>query len=251
MQSAITAETKARIIAFRAIDRPELCDKFIEGHRRVLSGIGVHKLTSSRDEWASNPASFVVLVESLDGKKVLGGARLQAADGKTSLPLEDATGYMDPKVYEMIREYSLEGVGEVCGLWNSAEVSGMGIGSIFLIRSALALSEQIGLKAMFALCSPFTTRIAGNYGFLTEESIGNKGTFYYPKLDLLATLVVQKDAEGLSNASELEKSRMLDLRRSPVQLAMEQARRQLVEIDYHLRLTGVDVEEFRLKEQVG
>ena len=243
-------ESRARIKAFRAIDRPDLCDKFIEGHRRVLSGIGVNKLTSARDEWASNPASFVVLVESMDEKKVLGGARLQAADGITALPLEEATGYMDPKVYEMIREYSLNGVGEVCGLWNSAEVSGMGIGSIFLIRSALAISEQIGLKAMFALCSPFTTRIAGNYGFLTEQSIGNKGTFYYPKLDLLATLTVQKDAEGLSNATELEKSRMLDLRINPVQLTMEQARRQLVQIDYHLALDNVSVEEFRLKEKV-
>lgn len=249
MQLTANIESKARIIAFRAIDQPELCDKFIEGHRRVLSGIGVHSLTSSRDEWASNKASFVVLVESFDGKKVLGGARLQAADGITKLPLEEATGYMDAKVYNLIQEYSLRGVGEVCGLWNSAEVSGMGIGSIFLIRSALALAEQIGLKAMFALCSPFTTRIAGNYGFLTEESIGNKGTFYYPKLDLLATLVVQKDAEGLSNASDLEKSRMLDLRKNPVQLTMEQARRQTVEIDYNLALENVTVEEFRLGEK--
>jgi hypothetical protein len=246
----IEALTKARIVAFRAIDKPDLCDKFIEGHRRVLSGIGVHKLTSSRDEWASNRASFVVLVESLDGQKVLGGARLQAADGITRLPLEEATGYMDAKVYDLIYDYSLEGVAEVCGLWNSAEVSGMGIGSIFLIRSALAMSNQIGLKAMFALCSPFTTRIAGNYGFLTEESIGNKGTFYYPKLDLLATLTVQKDAEGLSNASDLEKDRIMDLRKTPVQLTMELARRKIVEIDYSLMLEHVNTDEFRLKEKV-
>lgn len=246
----IEALTKARIVAFRAIDKPDLCDKFIEGHRRVLSGIGVHKLTSSRDEWASNRASFVVLVESLDGQKVLGGARLQAADGITRLPLEDATGYMDARVYDLIYDYSLEGVAEVCGLWNSAEVSGMGIGSIFLIRSALAMSNQIGLKAMFALCSPFTTRIAGNYGFLTEESIGNKGTFYYPKLDLLATLTVQKDAEGLSNASDLEKDRIMDLRKTPLQLTMELARRKIVEIDYSLMLEHVNTSEFRLKEKV-
>ena len=246
----IEALTKARIVAFRAIDKPDLCDKFIEGHRRVLSGIGVHKLTSSRDEWASNRASFVVLVESLDGQKVLGGARLQAADGITRLPLEEATGYMDARVYDLIYDYSLEGVAEVCGLWNSAEVSGMGIGSIFLIRSALAMSNQIGLKAMFALCSPFTIRIAGNYGFLTEESIGNKGTFYYPKLDLLATLTVQKDAEGLSNASDLEKDRIMDLRKTPVQLTMELARRKIVEIDYSLMLEHVNTGEFRLKEKV-
>jgi hypothetical protein len=103
---------------------------------------------------------------------------------------------------------------------------------------------------MFALCSPFTTRIAGNYGFLTEESIGNKGTFYYPKLDLLATLTVQKDAEGLSNASDLEKDRIMDLRKTPVQLTMELARRKIVEIDYSLMLEHVNTDEFRLKEKV-
>ena len=239
-------ETTAKIRAFRAIDRPDLCEKFIEGHRRVLSGIGITKLISSKEEWASNPASFVVLVESNDEKKVLGGARLQAADGKTPLPLEDATGNMDENIYPFIRKYSINGTGEVCGLWNSVEVANMGIGSIFLIRSALALSSQIGLESMFALCSPYTTRIAGNYGFLVEESIGNKGTFYYPKLDLVATLVLQKDAVGLSNASDLETERILDLRTNPVQVAIEKARRDYVEIDYTLLLDKIDTTIFKI-----
>ncbi len=239
-------EAIAKIRAFRAIDKPDLCEKFIEGHRRVLSGIGITKLISSKEEWASNPASFVVLVESKDEKKVLGGARLQASDGKTPLPLEDATGSMDENIYPFVRKYSINGTGEVCGLWNSVEVANMGIGSIFLIRSALAMSNQIGLESMFALCSPYTTRIAGNYGFLTEESIGNKGTFYYPKLDLIATLVLQKDAVGLSNASDLETERIFDLRKNPIQVTIEKARRDYVEIDYTLLLDKIDPMAFKI-----
>lgn len=236
-----------KIKAFRATDNPELCDKFIEGHRRILDAIGVKRVTSSSEEWASNPCSFVILVESDDEKKVLGGARVQAADGKTPLPLEDAAGYMDEKVYRLVREYMPGGTGEVCGLWNSMEVAGMGIGSIFLIRAALALSEQIGLDTMFALCSPYTTRIAGNYGFLVETSVGNNGTFYYPKIDLLATIVLQKDNKNLPNASELETRRIFDLRKHPVQVTMEEARKkQLVEIDYNLLITSANPGEYKI-----
>lgn len=236
-----------KIRAFRAIDNYPLCEKFIEGHRRVLEAIGVSKVTSSRNEWAANPAAFVILVESDDETKVLGGARVHAADGKTPLPLEEAAGYMDDKVYELVTHYMPEGTGEVCGLWNSMEVAGMGIGSIFLIRAALAISNQIGLTTMMALCSPYTTRIAGNYGFKVEKSVGIDGTFYYPKLDLLATIVIQKDANGLSNASELETSRIFDLRNRPVQITLEQARKQEVEIDYNLIIDSSKMDEFKIK----
>lgn len=238
-----------KIKAFRATENKVLCQRFIDGHTRVLEAVGVKKVTSSSHDWADNPASFVILVESDDEEKVLGGARIQAANGKTALPLEDAAGYMDPKVYELVKQYSIGGTGEVCGLWNSMEVAGMGIGSIFLIRAALAISEQIGLDSMLALCSPYTTRIAGNYGFLTEKSVGNEGTFYYPKLDLLATVVLQKDAPGLSNASELETNRIFDLRKTPIQIADELARKnQIVQIEYNLKLDIENKTAFKLRE---
>ncbi|MCU0442264.1 MAG: hypothetical protein MUE96_07690 [Bacteroidia bacterium] len=236
-----------KIKAFRSTDNPQLCERFIKGHRRILDAIGVKKVTSSSEEWVTNPSSFVILVESSDESRVLGGARVQAADGKTPLPLEDAAGYMDEKVYELVRKYLPNGTGEVCGLWNSMEVAGMGIGSIFLIRAALALSEQIGLDTMFALCSPYTTRIAGNYGFMVEKSVGNDGKFYYPKLDLLATIVMQKDNKNLPNASELETSRIFDLRKKPIQIAQEIARKQqIVEIDYNLLLDSANPKEFKI-----
>ncbi len=36
-----------------------------------------------------------------------------------------------------------------------------------------------------------------NAGFEIETSIGNRGTFYYPKLDLIATSLIIKDIKGL------------------------------------------------------
>ncbi len=236
-----------KIKAFRATDNYKLCEKFIDGHRRILDAIGVKRVTSSSEDWATNPCSFVILVESDDEERVLGGARVQAADGITPLPLEDAAGYMDEKVYDLVKKYMAGGTGEVCGLWNSMEVAGMGIGSIFLIRAALALSEQIGLDSMFALCSPYTTRIAGNYGFMVEKSVGNDGTFYYPKIDLLATIVMQKDNANLPQASALETNRIFDLRKNPVQIANEEARKkQIVEINYNLLIESANPGEYKI-----
>jgi len=234
-----------KIRAFRATDNYGLCLKFIEGHKRVLDAVGVKQVTSSNDEWAHNPGAFVILVESDDEQKVLGGARVHAAGGSQQLPIEEATGYMDPKIYDTVKFYSQNGTGEVCGLWNSIEVAGLGIGSIFLIRAALAISDQIGLDSMFALCSPYTTRIAGNYGFLVEKTLGNNGTFYYPKIDLLATAVIQKDAPNLPNASVLETERIFDLRKRPLQKTIEQGRKQQVEIDYDLRIKSSNPLEFK------
>ena len=88
-----------RIRAFRATTDQEACLKFIEGHRHILETVGVNQVTSSKDEWMYNPASFAIIVESLDKQKVYGGARINVANGITPLPIEEATGYMDNKIY--------------------------------------------------------------------------------------------------------------------------------------------------------
>ena len=142
------------IRAFRAIDDLEACQKFVIGHRHVLENIGVKKVTSSKDEWMYNPGAFVIIVESLDGEKVYGGARVEVAGGSVKLPIEEATGYLDTRIYDVVKEYTPAGTGEICGLWNSREVAGMGIGSVFLTRACVTISTQIRLSTLFALCAP-------------------------------------------------------------------------------------------------
>ena len=41
-----------KLIAFKAVDYPDRCKMFIEGHRQVLESIGVKKVTSANDSWA-------------------------------------------------------------------------------------------------------------------------------------------------------------------------------------------------------
>jgi hypothetical protein len=229
------------IRAFRAIDDLEACQKFAVGHRHVLENIGVKKVTSSKDEWMHNPGAFVIIVENTEGTKVYGGARVEVAGGPFKLPIEEATGYLDPKIYDVVKEYAVNGTGEICGLWNSREVAGMGIGSVFLTRACVTISTQIKLQTLFALCAPYTIKMAENVGYHILETVGNKGTFYYPKLDLLATAMILEDVPVLSRGDKEEVDSIMALRAMPIQKRIETLRKKELEINYNLEIPNIDI----------
>jgi hypothetical protein len=229
-----------RLRAFRAIDDPVACELFIEGHTHVLTSIGVTKVTSSRHEWTRNPAAFVIIVESSDGRKVYGGARVQVAGGTEPLPIEQATVGLDSSVINLVWKYAQYGTGEICGLWNSREISGYGIGSIFLTRAAVAISTQIGLTSLFALCAQYTVTMAESVGYHLETSIGNGGTFYYPKMDLIATAMLHEDIKTLGTAHEEDRNAILKLRESLNLVRTEVLRKKSIEIHYELKIPNLE-----------
>lgn len=231
---------EVRLRAFRAIDDPETCNKFVEGHTKVLTSIGVKKVTSSNNAWMYNPSSFVLIVESLDRSKVYGGARLHVVNGVVPLPVEEATGSFDSRIYDTVYEYALKGTGEVCGLWNSREIAGYGIGSIFLFRAAVAISTQVGLTSLFGLCAPYTLKMAQNVGFEVLESVGNHGTFYYPKLDLLATAVYMTDIDTLKNSVEEDRLAIQKLRQNLQVVISEELRNKQMTIHYDIAIPNLE-----------
>lgn len=238
-----------RLRAFRAIDDPEACKLFLEGHAHVLTSIGITKVTSSKNEWTTNPAAFVLIVESLDGKRVYGGARVHVSGGSQPLPIEEATGALDPSIFKLVWKFAQHGTGELCGLWNSREIAGYGIGSIFLIRAAVAISHQIGLASLFALCAPYTIKPVECCGMELETSIGNQGTFYYPKLDLLATTMILKDVPTLSKAHDEDKIAILKVREEPNVVRIEELRKKEITIHYE---TGIpNLNDWDLNEAIA
>ncbi len=241
MEEAINKENPVvRIRAFRATDDPETCEKFVKGHEYVLKSIGITQVTSSKNEWTRNPAAFVLIVESLDKQKVYGGARVHVAGGSEPLPIEQATGHLDTTVYDLVWKYAQKGTGEVCGLWNSREIAGYGIGSIFLTWAAIAISKQIGLHSLFALCAPYTVQMAAGVGYEIVTSIGNNGTFYYPKLDLLATAMLLNDVKQLTIANDTDRKAIFDLRKNLEIIRVEELRRKKIEIHYELKILDLD-----------
>jgi len=231
-----------RFRAFRAIDEPETCERFIEGHRKVLEIFGITMITSNKALWVNHSNTFVIIVESKDDNRPLGGARIQIADGQLPLPIEDAVGKVDAKIYEVVREHSADRSAELCGLWNSREIAGFGVGSFFLTRAAIALCRSVlQVKTVFALCAPATVKMCARTGFVIERSLGNDGFFNYPKLDLIATAMVVKDTNDISAATEENRAFIEDFVANPIQTRLERGPKGEVLVEYDLSLSGHNI----------
>jgi len=198
--------------AFRAIDNRADCMKFIEGHTHVLEVFGITQITSAKIDWVLNPDVYVVLVSETPDGPALGGGRIHIANGKNPLPIEDAVGHMDERIYKMVEERTEAGTGEFCALWNSWEIAGLGIGSIYLGRTFIALAHRLKLKTLFGLCAPATYRNSIKIGFRILREIGIDGKFYYPKEQLTATSLLVEDIDGLPLAPEDERNEIFRLR---------------------------------------
>lgn len=225
---------KIRIRAFRATDDLESCARFHQGHTEVLASYGL-KLTTADPVWIDDPNTYVILVESLDGTQAYGGSRIQISTENNPLPMEAAIGYMEPRIFEMVKQLRAEGTAEICGLWNSAVVAGMGIGSTYSIRCAFAFAGQLNVKSMFALCSPYTYRMAGSFGFHRVRTLGKEGVLPYPSEKQVAIVTFQDDVQHMNGATELEKTFIFNLRNTPTQITNEDVgKNNPIEVHYNL-----------------
>lgn len=202
--------------AFRAVDDRAACMKFIEGHTHVLEIFGITQITSAKIDWVLNPDVYVILVTAEDGGRALAGGRIHQANRKNPLPIEDAVGYMDDRIYQMVEERTDAGTGELCGLWNSWEIAGLGIGSMHLSTACVAYADLLNLSTLFGLCAPATYRNSIRGGFRVISEIGINGKFYYPKEDLTATSILVDDIKNLPLTQEPERSIAMNMRANSI-----------------------------------
>lgn len=228
------------IRTFRAPDDPEACEKFIVGHKKLLEIFGISQITSNRQDWVEDPDTIVILVENMETKVVYGGARVQLAGTKYALPIETAIGRYDDKIYDLIREDQQRGgTCEICGLWNSREVAGMGIGSYILSRVGVSITRQLPVVSLLVLCAPITVKMGLRLGCTVEKTLGNNGLFYYPKDDLIATVMRMQDIENLDLATPLEREKIISLRENPKQQILEKGPKGEYLVTYDLLIPNL------------
>lgn len=201
----------------RAVQDPVTANAYIDGHRKVLESYGVTKVTSANVEWRDDPHTYLIVAEAPDTGKVLGGGRIQVRSEQTLLPLEPAIAILDSRVYTYVNQIGNYNVAEFCGLWNSKEIAGYGVGSIILVQLGVAISLSVGINKLMALCSPATLQNSQKVGFEIVRELGNNGTLYYPKEDLVATALVIHDLENLPNATPEDREKIFALRANPAQ----------------------------------
>jgi len=203
---------KVRVRVIKAISDRLTTEKYVNGHYKVLETYGVTKVTSADTSWTNNPNVYLIVVEAVDDQRLLGGARIQLNSKNAPLPLETAIRVFDRKIIGYMEDYKPLDIAEFCGLWNSIEVAGYGIGSIYLGRVGVAICSQLGIKKLIALASPATLRNCKKVGFDIIRSLGNEGKFFYPKEGLIATVLEISDLNSLPLASEEDRDYIFSLR---------------------------------------
>ncbi len=231
---------KIKVSGFRAVNEIEKCEVYLKGHMQVLIDYNVMKITSYNKSWMSNPAAYVLVAEDADSGEMIGGIRVEVAKGLYPLPIETAIGSMDNRIYDIVRQFAIDGgVGELCGLWNSKTVKGIGI-SFFLTRAAIAVVNQLRFKTMVGICAEYTLKMFTDVGFEINTALGDDGKFPYPDERYITRSLGILNAETLESANPYDKERMFGIRNNPVQTREEVGIKGVVEIDYDLIIRDVD-----------
>ncbi len=233
-----TIKHNYKVFAFRAIDEPKLCIQYINGHVKVLTDYGIANITSNNNQWINNPNIYCLGLRS-EKEELLAGIRIQLADGVNPLPIENAIGYADDKIYELVENYAINGgIGELSGLWVDNKLKGLSIGW-YMVRASIASANQLNFKTMIGICGDVTLKMFTNVGFVIEKGLGNNGQFYYPNEELIAHAVGILDAITLDNAANYDKKIMQSLRSNFIQIRTENDTGKDVEIAYNLKYSKV------------
>jgi hypothetical protein len=80
------------------------------------------------------------------------------------------------------------------------------------------------------------------------SSVGKNGTFYYPKLDLIATAVLLKDVDTLPKAHARERDKVMFLRNNPKCIIQEKSpfKNVYINVHYDLEILSANNQEFKV-----
>ncbi|MDO8998574.1 MAG: hypothetical protein Q7W45_02335 [Bacteroidota bacterium] len=230
--------------AFRAIDENEICKEYIKGHVKVLADYGITSITSNNNLWTTNQNMYCVVVEDSVTKELLGGIRIQIADGTLPLPVEVAVGFMDNRIYDIVKDHAFNGgAAELCGFWVANKLRGVGMGPI-LVRASIASLNQLHLVTLFGICGINTLSMFNNAGFVIDHSLGKNGGFPYPTDDLTAHVIGILNAITLETASSFDKEIMTSLRERPVMKRTEKNNNFISEISYNLLYKNISINHY-------
>ncbi|MEX0811280.1 MAG: GNAT family N-acetyltransferase [Chitinophagales bacterium] len=221
------------IRAFRAIDEPETCQKFYKGHIDALRSFGVEPISSAKIEWIENPNVFGVIAEY--NNKILGGVKLHRYDYNYKLPIENSVGYLDDKIFKIIEKNRTKNLGELCGLWNTREIAGRGLGYV-LLRALVVITSQVQVDTLISLSSDHTIKMLRGLGYRVIRTLGNNGEFLFPTKDYIARVMIL-NSKTLSWALPYNKTTMLSLRDKPEQFRIESGNKGKINVKYNLNIS--------------
>jgi hypothetical protein len=226
---------KYHIQAFKAIDNPQACNRFFDGHTGVLTELGIKNLNSAQPSWMTDSQVYVLTATDEDDEVVAGLRIHRFTSAQQTLPLVDAIGPQDPKIKDVIEQTLPQGTAEACGLWSAKKVFGKGLTPLLCI-AAIPVMRHIGLTNFFCFAAPYTEKMIKTNGLIEVEEVGDMGRLPYPTKDFISVVLRNPDIETMAFAEAYNRERVFDLIADPVQMKMESCPRGLLEVNYDLRL---------------
>ncbi|MFN3916501.1 MAG: hypothetical protein ACK4K0_02055 [Flavobacteriales bacterium] len=221
-----------KIRVYRAPDEEDTCKTYIEGHAKVLQDYGVTMITSYKPTWQHNPQVYCIIATD-EKNEMVGGIRLHIADEIVPLPMEDAITKLDRGIHDLVKKYMKNGVGELCGLWNSKRVAGVGL-SFVLTRAAISVINQLKFSTLMGICAEYSLQMFLDVGFKIDASLAKNGEFPYPTEEYITRVVGILNTDSLATAKEYDKERMLGLRKAPIQIREETGKKGNFLVSYDL-----------------
>jgi len=220
------------IKAFKAVDEPILCQKFHEGHTKVLTDYGIVNLNTAEPEWMSNDNVYVVVAINTEDE-VVGGLRVHKYAGDKNIPLIDALFDLDSKILDLFEDSMPKGTAEVCGLWNSRKIFGKGISPLLCVCSVVVV-KSIGLNDFYCFSAPYTEKMIKTNGCIDVTEIGNQGRFHYPTEEYISVVLYNPDVDKLEFADDYNRNRIAALLENPTQTFIEKGGRAEIVVNYSL-----------------
>jgi hypothetical protein len=207
------------IRAFKPKEDPESYSAYLEGHRSVLTELGVLSVVKPGGQ-QEPPEDTVILVAEHHELGMVGGLRIERASASHRLPVQLALATLEPRIDEVIGDLTEHGCGEICGLWNTSRFAGRGVPQL-LSEAAVSMVHHLGLRHLVCFVAHYTLRHALKVGFQLLDSLGDGGAFNYPIPRIKSFAMVITDTVLLSTAPSNWRTRILSLRCRPFQDRIE------------------------------
>lgn len=224
-----------RIEAFQAVEHPDFCTRFHDGHTGVLTELGIQNLNSAQPSWMTDPNVFVLVAIDQD-QEVVAGLRIHRfCSSNSTLPIIESIKEQDSRIIDAIHRTLPEGTAEACGLWSAKKVFGKGLTPLLCI-AAIPVMAEIGLTNFFCFAAPYTEKMIKTNGLVEVNEVGNQGRLPYPTPEFISVVLKNPDIRSMEYAEEFNRQRVFELMKEPVRTFFEDSPRGAIEVHYDLRL---------------
>ena len=145
----------------------------------------------------------------------------------------------------IVEDHSSNQIAEICGLWVSDEVSGLGMSKI-LIRAAVSTLSNLSIGKSIAFASQYTIKTITCMGYKVYSEIGDKGMFLYPTKDFESYVALLYDTSELEGSETREKKLILELQKNPLLMRLENEKGKNTLIQYDLRIVKKEVHVLKM-----